>query len=438
MGLNLIQQPTNVETDTREEDFLREVSNLPNEQQTWSNWLFAAEKHGAKDPVKAAMFWSKEYKNQLARQKEIKNLTKEVSPDTTLPIPPGQTPATPVGVETLQKAGLPITGLTTPFPLSQPFGQIEGRPATLQDIEDITGKLPLRQTTPFQPELGVFGQGALEALPQTVDTTKTIPITMITQAAEALTRAKAPTEKEERFGNDREALARELAGTSFLQAPQKIKALINKMVRKNEGFRLEVDKDGNVVVTQGNLGQPTMSTKTYAQQVVMNSMQTKQLLSQLRPLINSQTVGLVAQLQKKFFGVKGQTTALWQWMKGQQQELLADAMAGGVDPKDPIDIKKTFLDPKIPMIEMLANILTYKLAKLLDRSGRVAKDDFENQKRALGLHALLATPEDIFPRLDLYDQMLDSAIQGAKMALKGDFSGTATVKPKIIDWEDIK
>lgn len=63
-------------------------------------------------------------------------------------------------------------------------------------------------------------------------------------------------------------------------------------------------------------------------------------------------------------------------------------------------------DPNLSQLDMMENLLSYRLAKFNDPAGRVSDADFRAAKQSLGFGKALGNQADFMSRLDLLEQML--------------------------------
>lgn len=217
----------------KKEDFFSIASKLPMDKQNFSTLSQIANRVGVSSET--VNDWLKIVDSEIKRKQSIHNLNAP-SKDK---FPPAQTQLTPFIFDLLKKQTSnpqDLQSLQTPKPLQRPFGQINGQPANLQDIQDIIGQqLPVRQNTPLQPNLGVFGEQALQGLPQVPDITKAVPTSLVDTLSKGFgTGTSTGAQKLQTLGNDREAISLSINNKNFIEQDLKTKRIINRKVFNNQ------------------------------------------------------------------------------------------------------------------------------------------------------------------------------------------------------------
>jgi hypothetical protein len=182
------------------------------------------------------------------------------------------------------------------------------------------------------------------------------------------------------------------------------------------GMQIEVGPDGTVRVTQGEVGdQTTIATQTKAEQGIGHAQLARGLIREFRGVLRPENVGLIGDVRRTFFGAVQQGGALARLLEREVGEIKDDLSKSQRRPFDkegkPMSVlaevnERTFFDPNLSTADVLSQILAYKLARILDPSGRLSVDDVQRAEKALGVNKILANVPDVLTRLDLFERMI--------------------------------
>jgi hypothetical protein len=208
--------------------------------------------------------------------------------------------------------------------------------------------------------------------------------------------------------------------------PEARQKLLAKTLSRT-GMQIEVDPDGTVRVTQGELtGRqgPTTAMVTKAHEGIKNSELLRGLTKDLRAVLKPENVGVVADLRQAAYGATGQAEAAGSlfsrtWSESLQEpneltkllrtemELAEEDMAKNSDLVSGVSVvnDRVWFDPSLSEAEVLGQIITYKVARIDEPGGRLSVDDAERAEKKIGMNRVFAYVPDVLVRLDVIDKM---------------------------------
>lgn len=171
------------------------------------------------------------------------------------------------------------------------------------------------------------------------------------------------------------------------------------------GFQVTVGPNGEVTVTQGDLSKIAPATKTDFEKSLNNSLSTLGLLDDFRGILTPENVGLIADVTRTVEGAIQQGGAIGNFfgrLRGEAEAQLSRDEAGILT-----DITgKNIFDPNLSAIDFMETALIFRVAKLLDPSGRLSDEDFKQAQKSLGFDRALTGEPQIRQRLDAFEKFL--------------------------------
>lgn len=169
-----------------------------------------------------------------------------------------------------------------------------------------------------------------------------------------------------------------------------------------------------VDTNEGFNNKPTPTNVTKAQQVLDEADLTLAMLDDFESVLKNPNTGLVGDIRGIAQGTGQQTMALMQWVSGEADKAIEDIIASESD----VSTNMFTLDPTLSAQELLENVLTYRLAKMSDPTGKLSDRDVEEAKKALGFNRSLTGAGDIQARMDQMRRMVTKQQDIAKRRLR--------------------
>lgn len=152
----------------------------------------------------------------------------------------------------------------------------------------------------------------------------------------------------------------------------------------------------------GGFAAPTTASQTRAQETIDSADLTLATINDMREVLSPQNTGAVGDIRRFFQGVGQQSEAARQWLGGQADEIIGEIL----DNDDPLNTNLFTLDPSLSAMELLENVLTYRLARTNDDNGKVSDEDFTAAKGSLGFDKIFTGAGDISAKLDSFEKIV--------------------------------
>jgi hypothetical protein len=172
-----------------------------------------------------------------------------------------------------------------------------------------------------------------------------------------------------------------------------------------QGFQLTVDENGAVTLTKGDLSQITPATKTDFQKIENNALSTLGLIDDFKDALTPQTAGLIADVSRTVEGAIQQGGAVSQFFTGlkNQAETQLNTKEAGMLSKA---TGKNIFDPNLSAIDFMEVAMVFRVAKVLDPSGRLSDEDFKQAQKALGFDRALTGEAQLRQRIDAFEKFM--------------------------------
>jgi hypothetical protein len=154
-------------------------------------------------------------------------------------------------------------------------------------------------------------------------------------------------------------------------------------------------------VVDSFLPKPTATNTTRAQASDQDAASTLDIIKTARSIAGDErNFGASGILRNTVQDLIQQGNALAITLGGAAADVQRDIAARGSD------VGLENFDPTLPQLDMMTNILAFRMAKMNDPAGRVTDQDFRIAKNQIGGRGFFANQKEFLSRLDLFENML--------------------------------
>jgi hypothetical protein len=160
---------------------------------------------------------------------------------------------------------------------------------------------------------------------------------------------------------------------------------------------------------------PTQVAKTQAVGTAKEADQLTGMIDQYLAALKPENIGAVGDLRQLKYGIAAQQQGFANLQQGVMDSMAENNLRPGAGKG--IEGITGYFDPTLSTVQVLGNTIAYRIARILDPTGKLSDADVANQKAALGLDRWFGNEQDIAARMRVMQGFATTQKQAAQKLL---------------------